>query len=198
MGLFSDFRQNRDIYGAKKIMLAVLIGDLSIAFGFVVLLLPILIKELSRPKDTVLGALIMLFGLTLITNHERFVGSPMLVVLFTSLIISRLSYEVSVQRWEQLSSQEKGNFKSFNKWKNSFQENFSAVGKMASIFVELLKFKKKPSPIQKKWVRPENKSGNDFSQLKQVGSIEGKIEKEKLLSDQLSKPTSGNTTSDAS
>ncbi len=182
-------------------MLAVLIGYFSIFLGLLIVLLPALIAELSRPKDAVLGAMIMSLGLILITSNRRFDGSPMFAVILSSIVISRLLLEVSQYRWQQLSSSEKIDLKKISHWKNNFNQLFLAFLKLGSIFVEfisLFKPKPKPSSIGKKWVSPELREGNSSSEIKQGTSPEVKIEKNNLVSDQLLSQASEDTTQDAS
>ena len=52
-----------------------------------------------------------ILGLILITTYERFNGSPMLAVLLGALIFLRLLVEVSQNRWQQLTNEEKSDLK---------------------------------------------------------------------------------------
>ena len=69
-------------------MLATLSGDLCLLFGLGLLLLPLLAVELSRPRDGVWGAVVLLLGLVLVTSSDRLRGAPMLAVLCGSLLIA--------------------------------------------------------------------------------------------------------------
>ncbi|MFM9102322.1 MAG: Ycf66 family protein, partial [Cyanobium sp.] len=62
-------------------MLAILGGALALVIGLAVLLLPLLLPELSRARDAVWGAVVLLLGLVLVTSAERLRGAPMLGVL---------------------------------------------------------------------------------------------------------------------
>ncbi len=105
-------------------MPALLIGYLAISLGFSILLASLLLAELSRPRDALWSAIIMLLGLVLINSYESLDGSPMLVILLGFLIISRLLIEISQYRWQQLSEEEKISLKTLNRWKDSFNQVF--------------------------------------------------------------------------
>ena len=87
-------------------MLASLSGSLALALGLAVMLLPLLSPELSRPRDAVWGAVLLLLGLVLVTGADRLSGSPMLAVLCGGLLIGRLGGEVMQLRWRQLTPEE--------------------------------------------------------------------------------------------
>lgn len=52
-------------------MLATLGGILALVLGLVILLLPLLATELSRPRDSFWGAVVLLLGLVLVTKIGR-------------------------------------------------------------------------------------------------------------------------------
>ncbi|KGG16694.1 MULTISPECIES: hypothetical protein [unclassified Prochlorococcus] len=165
-------------------MFSVIIGNLSILLGLLILVLPVLITELSRPRDSIWGALTMVLGLILITSKERFNGSPMLAVLFGALIIARLLIEISQFRWQQLTVEEKNNLRTFLRWKNSLNQTLSAFSKLGSIFIDivmLFKPKPKPSQIGKKWVRPEINNSDKTLESEQLSSLEANIKDESLV-----------------
>ena len=86
-------------------MLASLSGSLALLLGLAVMLLPLLGPELSRPRDSAWGALVLLLGLTLVTSADRLSGAPMLAVLCGGLLIGRLGGEVMQLRWRRLTAQ---------------------------------------------------------------------------------------------
>ena len=182
-------------------MLAIVIGNFLIVLGFLLVVLPVLVTELSRPRDSVWGALTMVLGLILITSFERFSGSPMVAVLLGSFLFSRLFVEVSQNRWQQLTVQEKSGLKTFNRFKNSLVETISAFGKLNSIVLDIFKIftpKPKPSSIGKKGVRPDLINENESEESKQLSALQASMNKRDLVKDQILKPNSGNNTSDAS
>jgi len=66
-------------------LLANLIGVLALIAGLLLLFLPLLASDLTRPRDSFWGALVLLLGLVLITTAERLRGAPMLAVLCAGL-----------------------------------------------------------------------------------------------------------------
>ena len=143
-------------------MLAIIAGDVSLFLGLVILLLPLIITELSRPKDGLVGAILLFLGVVLISQNHRFVGAPMLAVVFASFLIGRLGFEVSESRWHKLSSQEKTRLLSFERWFTGFKELGAVSFRLLNITRDLiLGFRKKPVSVEKKWVRPDKGSENE-------------------------------------
>lgn len=145
-------------------MLATLGGILALLAGLVVLLIPLLVPELSRPRDAFWGALVLLLGLVLVTSAERLSGAPMLAVLCGGLLIGRLSTEVGLGRWRQLSGEEQQRFWAQERWQSSLQQLGAAAARLLSLGVanvagvaDWLKRRSLPSPTvpSKRWVRPE-------------------------------------------
>ncbi|MEB3255393.1 MAG: Ycf66 family protein [Synechococcaceae cyanobacterium] len=99
-------------------MLATLGGALALVVGVAVLLLPVLVSELSRPRDAAWGAVVLLLGLVLVTSAERLTGSPMLAVLCGGLLIGRLGSEVGLARWRQLTPEERQRLGSSERWRS--------------------------------------------------------------------------------
>ena len=96
-------------------------GDLCLLLGLALLLLPLLAVELSRPRDGVWGAVVLLLGLVLVTSTDRLRGAPMLAVLCAGLLIARLGSEVGQARWNSLSETEQQRFTSLDHWRKSLQ-----------------------------------------------------------------------------
>ncbi len=143
-------------------MLAIIAGDISLLLGFVILLLPLIITELSRPRDAFVGAILLFLGIVLISQSDRFLGAPMLAVVFGSVLIGRLGFEISESRWRQLSTQEKKRLFSLDRWFTGFKELGAALLQLLSIIRDIIFiFRKKPLSVAKKWVRPEKSSENE-------------------------------------
>ena len=143
-------------------MLATLAGLLALVAGLALLLVPLLIPELSRQRDAVWGAVVLLLGLTLVTSSERLVGSPMLAVLCGTLLIGRLSVEVSQSRWRALSPEERQTLTSSERWQTSLQQLLAAGARLAALALELRQLamgrfgQAKPAKSGgKRWIRPE-------------------------------------------
>jgi len=103
-------------------MLATLGGLLALPLGLIVLLLPLLAPELSRPRDAAWGAVVLLLGLDLVTSADRLTGAPMLGVLCGALLIGRLGQEVGQGRWRQLTDEERQRLGSLERWTTSFRQ----------------------------------------------------------------------------
>lgn len=143
-------------------MLATLGGALALLLGLVVLLLPLLLPELSRPRDAVWGAVVLLLGLVLVTSAERLTGAPMLGVLCGGLLIGRLGSEVAQARWRQLTPEEVQRLASGERWRTALEQLAAAAARLLAIVLELsgglgqwLHQRRQPRSSGKRWVRPE-------------------------------------------
>ena len=153
-------------------MLATLSGDVCLLFGLALLLLPLLAVELSRPRDGVWGAVVLLLGLVLVTSSDRLRGAPMLAVLCGGLLISRLSAEVGQARWRALSDEEQARLRSVDHWLTGLRQLGSAAGGLSEGLGGMAKQLKpagKSGVSGKKWVRPES---DDKEPTKPTPSIE--------------------------
>lgn len=142
-------------------MLAALSGSLALVLGLVLLLLPLLITEMSRPGDPEWGAVVLMLGLALVTSADRLTGAPMVAVLSGALVVGRLSVEVARGRWNQLSEAEQHRLSSTERWRCSgaalaatllmalerAQRSLGGLG-------EWLAERRRDRPTRK-WVRPE-------------------------------------------
>ena len=144
---------------ARWSMLATLSGDLCLLFGLGLLLLPLLAVELSRPRDGVWGAVVLLLGLVLVTSSDRLRGAPMLAVLCGSLLISRLGAEVGQARWRALSEEEQQRLGSIDHWLTSVRQLGTAMGSLGEGLggiARQLKPSGRSGVGDKVWVRPED------------------------------------------
>lgn len=144
-------------------MLATLGGYLALLLGLAILLLPLLATELSRPRDSVWGALVLLLGLVLVTTAERLSGAPMLGVLCGGLLIGRLGMEVGQGRWRLLSEEERLRLWSKERWQTSLSQASAALaqvltqtGQASAGLASWLAERRQSRPAStKRWVRPE-------------------------------------------
>lgn len=146
-------------------MLATFAGDLCLVSGLAVLMLPLLVTELSRPRDGLWGAVVLLLGLVLVTSSDRLRGAPMLAVACAGLLISRLGSEVAQSRWQQLSPEEQQRLKSSERWSTSLQQLSATITTLLSNTGQALGSLKPKAPAAdrpegssrtgKRWVRPE-------------------------------------------
>ncbi len=161
-------------------MLAILIGDFSLIVGLAILLLPLFLTELSRPRDGIWGAVVLLLGLVLVTCNERLRGAPMLAVLFGTLLIGRLGVEVAQSRWQHLSEEEKLRVGSLERWKTSFGELFRITVKVGDVlgeFIKLFNPKPKSNKKEKKWIRPEITNDKKLIQKVEQDASEASMKK---------------------
>ena len=146
----------------RPVMLATLGGCLALLLGIAVLLLPLLTPELSRPRDTFWGAVVLLLGLVLVTSAERLTGAPMLAVLCGGLLIGRLGGEVGRGRWNQLSVEERSALATTERWASGFNQLAAALTRLlgmvqawAGVLAGWLAARRQPKSTGKLWVRPE-------------------------------------------
>ena len=142
-------------------MLATLSGDLCLLFGLGVLLLPLLAVELSRPRDGVWGAVVLLLGLVLVTSSDRLRGAPMLAVLCGSLLIARLTAEISQARWQALSEDEQQRLGSIDHWLTSLRQLGTAISSLGAGLggvIKQLKPSGRSGVANKLWIRPEDEN----------------------------------------
>ena len=145
-------------------MLATLSGDLCLLLGLGLLLLPLLAVELSRPRDGIWGALVLLLGLVLVTSSERLRGAPMLAVLCSSLLIGRLGSEVGQARWRALDESEQKRLGSWEHWLSSLRQLSTVavnLGEGLGSIAKQLKPSGRSGVATKKWVRPDNEENTD-------------------------------------
>jgi hypothetical protein len=147
----------------NRAMLATLGGFLALLIGLLVLLLPLLASELSRARDSVWGAVVLLLGLVLVTSAERLTGAPMLAVLCGGLLIGRLGVEVGQARWRQLTEEERQRLWSWERWQTSLAQLGAAMARLLQLASGVVtglgawlgeRQAARPSTT-KRWVRPE-------------------------------------------
>jgi hypothetical protein len=144
-------------------MLATLGGSLALLVGLLLLLLPLLASELSRARDSVWGAVVLLLGLVLVTSAERLTGAPMLAVLCGGLLIGRLGVEVGQGRWRLLTEEERQRLWSVERWQTSLSQIGASLGRLLQLASGVvgglgswLAERRAARPAStKKWVRPE-------------------------------------------
>ena len=168
-------------------MLATLSGDVCLLFGLALLLLPLLAVELSRPRDGVWGAVVLLLGLVLVTSSDRLRGAPMLAVLCGSLLVSRLSAEVGQARWRALDDDERQRLGSPEYWLTGLKQLGAAAASLTrglSGAAKQLKPAAKSGVSGKKWVRPDTTSHDDQPSSDAEGTISTAVETQTLNSDE--------------
>ena len=150
-------------------MVASLSGTLALVVGLAVLLLPLLASELSRPRDAMWGAVVLLLGLTLVTSADRLTGSPMLAVLCGGLLIGRLGLEVLQLRWRALTPEEQQRLLSSECWQTSLNELLVSVTRgiaavsaaSGTVLAALQRGGGSKGSNRKRWVRAEHGQGSE-------------------------------------
>ena len=143
-------------------MLATLGGILALTIGLALLLLPVVVSELSRPRDSAWGAVVLLLGLVLVTSADRLTGAPMLAVLCGGLLIGRLGTEVGQARWRQLSSEEQAALGSRDRWLTSLNQLLTTSAQLLATVLDALgklnqavQERRQPKGTTKRWVRQD-------------------------------------------
>ena len=172
-------------------MLATLSGDVCLLFGLALLLLPLLAVELSRPRDGVWGAVVLLLGLVLVTSSDRLRGAPMLAVLCGSMLVSRLSAEVGQARWRTLDDDERQRLGSSEYWLTGLKQLGAAASSLTrglSGAAKQLKPAAKSGVSGKKWVRPDTTSHDDQPSADAEETISTAMETQMLNSEEDNPP----------
>ena len=169
----SKQRTQNELRHPCVLMLATLAGDVCLLLGLVVVLLPLLATELSRPRDGAWGGVVLLLGLVLITSSDRLRGAPMLAVICAGLLISRLAMEVAQGRWQHLSPEEQQRLQSRERWSTSLQQLVTALSTLLSNTSQAVGSLRSSAPVAerpegssrsgKRWVRPEEPKPQDAS-----------------------------------
>ena len=128
--------------------------------GLLILTLPLLLVELSRPRDWLIGGLFLFLGLFLLVENDLFRGSINLLIVSMSILYSKMISEIIQNRWHQLNFEEKKRIRTFERWFESFEQLGKVFASIGSSFLILFKSFSSQSekPLKKKkWVHPEFK-----------------------------------------
>ena len=141
-------------------MIVSIFGYLFLFVGLLVLALPLMLVEISRPRDWLMGGLFLFLGLFLLVENELLGGSIDLLVISMAILYAKMILEIIQNRWYQLSSEEKKRIGSFQRWFESFKQlgqSFALLGKgFINFFASFWTKSEKPLK-EKKWVHPELK-----------------------------------------
>ena len=141
-------------------MVVSIFGYLFLFVGLLVLALPLMLVEISRPRDWLMGGLFLFLGLFLQVENEILRGSINLFVISMAILYGLMILEIINNRWYQLSVDEKKRIASLERWFESFKQLSQIIALLGSGFLNFFKSSSalsgKPS-IEKKWVRPELK-----------------------------------------
>tara|TARA_Y100001968_G_scaffold291392_1_gene295760 strand:- start:268 stop:786 length:519 start_codon:yes stop_codon:yes gene_type:complete len=139
-------------------MLISIFGYFFLFVGLIVLVFPLMLVELSRPRDWLYGGLFLFLGLFLLVENVLLRGSINLLVLCMAILLGKMFLEIIQNRWYQLSSEEKKRIASFERWLESFNELgqiFTLIANACLNFFKNFKTQFKKPLTDKKWVHPE-------------------------------------------
>jgi len=141
-------------------MVISIFGYLFLFVGLLILALPLMLVELSRPRDWLMGGLFLFLGLFLLVENDLLRGSINLFVISMAILYGKMILEIIQIRWYQLSPEEKKRIGSFKRWFESFKQLgqiFASLSNGFLNFVRSLTTQSEKSPKDKKWVHPELK-----------------------------------------
>ena len=145
--------------------------------GFLILALPLMLVELSRPRDWLMGGLFLFLGLFLLVENDLLRSSINLLVISMAILYGKMISEILQNRWYQLSSKEKKRIRSFERWFESFKQlgqSFSIFGNgFLNFFKSFISQSEKPLK-EKKWVRPELIDNSKRKGVEQSDSTDSK------------------------
>ena len=140
-------------------MVISIFGYLFFFVGLLILALPLILVELSRPKDWLMGGLFLFLGLFLQVENEILRGSITLLVIAMAILYAKMILEIFQNRWFQLGPEEKNRIGSFQRWFVSLKQLgqiFVSIGNRFLKFTTLTTQSEKPLK-EKKWTHPELK-----------------------------------------
>ena len=152
-------------------------GYLFLCVGLLILALPLILVELSRPRDRLSGGLFLFLGLFLIVENDLLRGSINLLVISMTILYGKLIFEIIQTRWYQLSSEEKKRIGSFQRWFESFKQlgqSFALLGNGFLNFFTSFTTKFEKPLKEKKWVHPELKEEVKKKVVDRSGSTDSK------------------------
>ena len=131
-------------------------GCFFLVVGLFVLALPLMLVELSRPRDWLMSGLFLFLGLFLLVENDLLRGSINLLVISMAILYGKLIFEIIQTRWYQLSSEEKKRIGSFQRWFESFNQLGQSFVLIGNGFLNFFtSFSTKSEKPLKKWVHPE-------------------------------------------
>ena len=135
-------------------------GYLFLFVGLLILALPLMLVELSRPRDWLMGGLFLFLGLFLLVENDLLRGSINLLVISMAILYGKMILEIIQTRFYQLSSEEKKRIGSFERLFESFKQLGQSFALLSKVFLNFFTgfTTKSEKPLkEKKWVHPELK-----------------------------------------
>tara|TARA_B100000965_G_scaffold368030_1_gene354446 strand:- start:660 stop:1178 length:519 start_codon:yes stop_codon:yes gene_type:complete len=141
-------------------MLNSIFGYSFLFVGLMILALPLILVELSRPRDWLIGSLFLFLGLFLRVENDFLRGSINLFVISIAILYVIMMTEIIQNRWNQLSFDEKSRIRTFDRWFESFRELaqiFVLKGSISLNFLKSIRIQAEKPQKEKKWIRTEFK-----------------------------------------
>ena len=152
-------------------------GYLFLLVGFFILILPLVLVELSRPRDWLIAGLLLFVGLFLLVENDLLRGSINLLVLSITILFGKMIAEISQTRFYQLSFEEKKRIGSFDRWFESLKQLgqiFVLIGNGSLNFFISFRNQSEKTVKEKKWVSPALKEEIKKKVLAQSDSNDSK------------------------
>ena len=167
-------------------MLVSIFGYFFLFVGLLILLLPLMLVELSRPRDWLVGGLFLFLGLFLLVENDLLRGSINLFLVSMSILYGKMMSEIIQNRWYQLSVEEKKRIASLERWFESFKQLGQIFTFLGNGFLNFFKrFSSKfEKPLQeKKWVHPKLKDEINKKEVEESNSIDSSKVRNKELTE---------------
>ncbi len=145
-------------------MIISIFGYFFLFIGFLILAIPLMLVELSRQRDWLIGGLFLFLGLFLLVENDLLRGSINLLVVAMAILYGKMMSEIIQTRWHQLSFEEKKRIGSFERWFESFKQLGQIFALLGNSVLNLFKsfWTQSEKPLkEKKWVHPKLKEAND-------------------------------------
>ena len=158
-------------------MIVSILGYLFLFLGLLILALPLMLVELSRPRDWLMGGLFLFLGLFLLVENDLLGDSINLLVISMAVLYGKMILEIIQNRWNQLSSDERNRIGSFQRWFESLKQlyqSFALMGKSLLNFFTSFTTKFEKPLKEKKWVHPELKEAVKKQEIDLHGSTDSK------------------------
>ena len=155
-------------------MVVYISGYLFLLIGALILSLPLILIELSRPRDWLMGGLLLFSGFYLLVERELLRGSINLLVISLIVLFGKMCLEIFQNRWFQLSSEEIKRIGSFERWFESYKQlgqSFTSLRNSLINFFTSMTNQSEKSQREKKWVHPELKDELKTMGIGKSGSI---------------------------
>ena len=125
--------------------------------GTLFLAVPIIYLELGRPKDLIRAFLNLLIGFLLIIKNKIIEESFVVIFFLITILVVLYLIELFLDRWTQLTENEKRKLTTFMEFKNNISKILEAINLGVGNFTKPLNFfnfgSNNQNSTSKKWVR---------------------------------------------